>query len=116
MRERCPVQPKKLLVIDDEDDIRDVAGVTLELTRGWEIATADCGARGIDAARQFRPDAILLDVMMPDMAGPATFRALQSSDDTREIPVRSEEHTSELQSPMYLVCRLLLEKKKKEKK
>ena len=81
------MQPKKLLVIDDEDDIRDVAGVTLELTRGWEIATADCGARGIDAARQFRPDAILLDVMMPDMDGPATFRALQSSDDTREIPV-----------------------------
>src|SRR5436189_4409307 len=34
----------------------------------------------------------------------------------RERPARSEEHTSELQSPMYLVCRLLLEKKKKKKK
>jgi len=81
------VQPKRLLVIDDEEDIRDVAGVTLELTRGWEVATADCGARGIDAARLFRPDAILLDVMMPDMDGPATFRALQNCDDTRQIPV-----------------------------
>jgi CheY-like chemotaxis protein len=81
------MQLKKVLVIDDEEDIRDVAGVTLELTRGWEIATADGGALGIESARVFRPDAILLDVMMPDMDGPATFRALQNSDDTRRIPV-----------------------------
>ena len=81
------MQPKRLLVIDDEDDIRDVAGVTLELTRGWTIETADCGKMGIERAKVFRPDAILLDVMMPDLDGPATFRALQSGDDTRNIPV-----------------------------
>jgi len=81
------MQLKRVLVIDDEEDIRDVAGVTLELTRGWEILTTDCGARGIESARVFRPDAILLDVMMPDMDGPATFRALQNRDDTRRIPV-----------------------------
>ena len=78
---------KRVLIIDDEEDIRDVAGLTLELTEGWTIETADSGARGIERARNFRPDAILLDVMMPDLDGPATFRALQSSDDTREIPV-----------------------------
>ena len=79
--------PKRLLVIDDEEDIRDVAGITLELTRGWTIETADSGAHGIAAARTFRPDAILLDVMMPDMDGPATFRALQADGETRPIPV-----------------------------
>jgi len=78
---------KRLLVIDDEDDIRDVASVTLELTRGWTIESAGCGARGIELARSFRPDAILLDVMMPDLDGPATFRLLQSLGDTRHIPV-----------------------------
>jgi len=81
------VQPKRLLVIDDEDDIRDVASVTLELTRGWLVETANGGAAGIKCAGSFRPDAILLDVMMPDLDGPATFRVLQSRDDTRDIPV-----------------------------
>jgi CheY-like chemotaxis protein len=79
--------PKKLLVIDDEEDIRDVAGVTLEFTRGWTIETADCGAAGVKRATEFRPDVILLDVMMPDMDGPATFRVLQSRQDTQSIPV-----------------------------
>src|SRR5437762_3915266 len=42
-------------------------------------------------------------------------RAPQQTEDETEQPIRSEEHTSELQSPMYLVCRLLLEKKKNKK-
>src|SRR5438445_331364 len=86
-RRRFPVQPKRLLVIDDEDDIRDVASMSLELTRGWTIETADGGACGIARARAFRPDAILLDVMMPDLDGPATFRLLQDSKETQQIPV-----------------------------
>src|SRR5437879_10281907 len=51
------------------------------------------------------------------LASPRSFRVTFSSDrpTSSEITVRSEEHTSELQSPMYLVCRLLLEKKKKKK-
>jgi CheY-like chemotaxis protein len=76
-----------LLLIDDEDDIRDVATVTLELTGGWEIAAAGSGRTGLALARELRPDAILLDVMMPDMDGPATLVALQSDDATRDIPV-----------------------------
>jgi len=78
---------KKLLVIDDEDDIRDVATVTLEFTRGWIIESANGGAAGVERAQAFRPDAILLDVMMPDVDGPATFRLLQNDVETRDIPV-----------------------------
>ena len=78
---------KRLLVIDDEEDIRDVATLALELTGGWEIAAADSGRRGLAAARDVRPDAILLDVMMPDMDGPSTLAALRTDDATRDIPV-----------------------------
>src|ERR1051325_9134627 len=59
----------------------------LELTRRWPVDPADCGARGLEAARTFTPDAILLDVMMPDLDGPATFRLLQSVEELRQIPV-----------------------------
>ncbi len=79
--------PRRVLLIDDEEDIRDVATITLELTGGWEIASADSGRIGLALARDFHPDAILLDVMMPDMDGPATLAALQSDEVTKDIPV-----------------------------
>src|SRR5207244_780158 len=60
---------RKLLVIDDEEDIREVASLTLELQEGWDVAAAGSGADGIRLARGAAPDAILLDVMMPDMDG-----------------------------------------------
>lgn len=77
----------KLLVIDDEDDIREVASLSLELTEGWTVRTAKGGSAGTAIALSMRPDAILLDVMMPDMDGPTTFRALQKLNATRFIPV-----------------------------
>ena len=81
------MQRRRVLVIDDEDDIREIAEATLELTENWEVLTAKSGAGGIAAARNARPDAILLDVMMPDMDGPATFAELQRDPATNAIPV-----------------------------
>jgi CheY-like chemotaxis protein len=81
------VQRKRVLLIDDEDDIREVAEATLELTEDWEVFTACSGALGIEAARTAQPDAILLDVMMPDMDGPATLAGLQADPATSAIPV-----------------------------
>jgi two-component system, OmpR family, alkaline phosphatase synthesis response regulator PhoP len=81
------VHPRHLLLIDDENDIREVAGLSLEMTQGWRITAANGGAAGIAAAGTCAPDAILLDVMMPDMDGPATLRILQSQDGTKLIPV-----------------------------
>ena len=78
---------RKLLVIDDEDDIREVASLTLELKEGWEVAAAGSGADGIKLARGGAPDAILLDVMMPDLDGPSTLRMLRSMPETQAIPV-----------------------------
>jgi two-component system, OmpR family, alkaline phosphatase synthesis response regulator PhoP len=81
------VQPRHLLLIDDEDDIREVAGLSLEMTQGWTITTANGGAAGIAVAGACAPDAILLDVMMPDLDGPGTLRILQSEEATRAVPV-----------------------------
>jgi len=81
------VASRRLLLIDDEDDIREVARLSLELVAHWEVLTACSGAEGVDRAQAQRPDAILLDVMMPGMDGAATYAALQSNPATRDIPV-----------------------------
>jgi CheY-like chemotaxis protein len=78
---------KRVLIIDDEDDIREVAQVSLELVGGWEVLTASSGSEGIQRAQAEQPDAILLDVMMPGLDGPTTFERLQADPSTRGIPV-----------------------------
>lgn len=78
---------KRILVIDDEEDIREVAQLSLEMVGGWEVITAGSGSEGIAKAEAEQPDAILLDVMMPDMDGPATFAQMQLGRTTKQIPV-----------------------------
>ena len=77
----------RILIIDDEDDIREVAQVALELVGGWTVLGARSGAEGLAMALEAKADAILLDVMMPDMDGTATFRQLQAYSETEHIPV-----------------------------
>src|ERR1051326_2239539 len=77
----------RLLLIDDEDDIREVARLSLELVAHWDVVTASSGAEGVERAAAEQPDAILLDVMMPGMDGAATYGRLQSNPATRAIPV-----------------------------
>jgi CheY-like chemotaxis protein len=78
---------KQILVIDDEEDIREVTRLSLELTEGWTVMAANGGAAGTALALSMKPDAILLDVMMPEMDGPSTLRALQQQVATKSIPV-----------------------------
>jgi len=78
---------RKILIIDDEDDIREVAALSLESVAGWEVIMASSGAQGLARAEEQKPDAILLDVMMPDMDGPTTFRELRKNPATACIPV-----------------------------
>ncbi len=78
---------RKILIIDDEDDIREVAALSLESVAGWDVIMASSGAQGLACAAEQKPDAILLDVMMPDMDGPATFRELRRNPATARIPV-----------------------------
>src|SRR5579884_2847440 len=78
---------RRILIIDDEDDIREVAKASLEIVGGWEVLTAHSGLAGLAIAAAEALDAILLDVMMPDMDGPTTYQRLQSDPTTRDIPV-----------------------------
>jgi len=76
-----------VLVVDDDDDIRDLTRTTLEVTAGWNVLTASGGAEAIEVSRVHQPDAVLLDMMMPGMDGLTTFDHLQSDEKTRDIPV-----------------------------
>src|SRR5690554_7085421 len=106
----------QILVVDDDANIRQVLRFALEQA-GYAVDEAENGAAGLERFEQYRPDLVILDVMMPEMDGTEVCRRIRR---VSEVPVlflssrddRSEEHTSELQSRPHLVCRLLLEKKK----
>jgi DNA-binding response OmpR family regulator len=78
---------KRVLVIDDEEDIREVAQASLELIAGLEVLLASSSREGLTIADLEQPDAILLDVMLPDMDGIAVFQELRSNPNTKHIPV-----------------------------
>lgn len=77
----------KVLVIDDEEDVRFVAQMSLERVGGMTVVEASSGEEGVARAKAERPDFILLDMMMPGMDGAATFRQLRAAEETAGIPV-----------------------------
>jgi CheY-like chemotaxis protein len=81
------MSPPRVLVIDDEEDIQEVLQTSLEILAGWQVSKARSGAEGLRKAAVEQPDAILLDIMMPGMDGPTTFRRLQATSITRQIPI-----------------------------
>jgi CheY-like chemotaxis protein len=86
-RETIAVGCRHVLIIDDEEDIREIVQLALETVGGWEVFTAESGSEGLIQAEIQQPDAILLDMMMPDMDGFTTLANLQANPTTRDIPV-----------------------------
>ncbi|MEM7762342.1 MAG: response regulator, partial [Cyanobacteria bacterium P01_A01_bin.40] len=78
---------KKILLIDDDDDIREATQLCLEIVGDWEIITASSGQDGLAQAIAQQPNLILLDVMMPIMDGLETLRQLKINSKTQDIPV-----------------------------
>ncbi len=78
---------KRILVVDNEAYIQEVAKVCLETVAGWDVSLASSGQACLQQAAIEQPDAILLDVMMPDMDGVETFQKLQENPATQGIPV-----------------------------
>lgn len=77
---------KRILVIDDEDGVREIIQICLESMTDWKVLTASSGREGIEIAQSEHPDVIMLDVMMPYMDGPTTFKQLQAITATCDIP------------------------------
>ena len=67
----------RLLLVDDDDDIRAIARISLERVGGWDVVAAGSAGEAEAAAREAAPDVVLLDVMMPDVDGPATLERLR---------------------------------------
>ncbi len=78
---------KTMLVIDDDRDIREVAKTSLELVGGFTVIVAESGLRGVALAQQAGPDAIILDLMMPELDGQQTLAQLKEVPETAHIPV-----------------------------
>ncbi|MGI5481925.1 response regulator transcription factor [Streptomyces lavendofoliae] len=70
----------RVLVVDDEDPLAELLSMALRY-EGWEVRSAGDGAGAVRSARRFRPDAVVLDVTLPDMDGPAVLGRLR-----RELP------------------------------
>lgn len=77
----------KALIVDDEEDVRYVARVSLGSVGGMTVIEARDGKEALARARSERPDVILLDVMMPGMNGPETLASLRACEETAHIPV-----------------------------
>jgi len=78
---------QRVLIVDDEPDIRLIAELSLRRVGGWEVASAGSGGEALALAASFRPDVILLDVMMPTMDGPMTLRRLRQQPALAAVPV-----------------------------
>ncbi len=81
------IATKQILFIDDELHIRQVVKACLETLGGWDVLLAASGQEGFVQAVSSKPDAILLDVMMPGMDGLALLQHLQANPVTQPIPV-----------------------------
>ncbi len=77
----------RLLYIEDEPDIRDIALVSLRDVGGFDVTLAGSGREALGLVRSIQPDVILLDVMMPGMDGPTTLRELRKIPETSRTPV-----------------------------
>jgi CheY-like chemotaxis protein len=94
---------KCILIVDDEEDVRAITKLGLEMGAGWTVLTASSGEEALAIATEQQPDVILLDVMMPDMDGYTTLQQLKANPVTQTIPVilatAKAQHSGNLDAP-----------------
>src|SRR5258705_13975503 len=118
---------ERILLIEDDSRLGEMVS-EYRGESGFRVSVAAGGRAGLERLAREPFDALVLDLMLPDMDGLEVCRELRAKSDTPVLMLtargdaadrivgleRSEEHTSELQSLRHLVCRLLLEKKKQK--
>ncbi|WP_031387275.1 response regulator [Desulfonatronum thiodismutans] len=78
---------QKILYVEDEPDIQAVAKIALEMVGGFTLKACSSGQEALDSVKDFHPDLILLDVMMPGMDGPTTMRKLRDQPGMAAVPM-----------------------------
>ena len=78
---------KKILLVEDNDDIRTIVKAALETIGGMQVHGCASGAEAVADAAGYAPQLVLLDVMMPDMDGPGVMARLRADPATASVPV-----------------------------
>ncbi len=78
---------RRILIVDDDADIREATQLCLEITGQWEVLMAKDGIEGLAIAQLEKPEAILLDMMLPGMDGITILKKLRENVETRKIPI-----------------------------
>ena len=78
---------RRLLLVDDEEGFTRLLKLNLEQTGNYEVRVENQGVRAVDAAHEFKPDLILLDVVLPDMDGGQIAEKLREDPELRSIPI-----------------------------
>jgi two-component system, OmpR family, response regulator len=82
-----PSPLQKILYVDDEKDIQTIARMALEMVGKFTVRACSSGSEAVNAFPEFRPDLVLLDVMMPEMDGPTTLARIRVLAGGEAIPV-----------------------------
>lgn len=82
-----PTHLKRILIVDDEPDMTFLVRLNLQKTGRYDVREENGSARALDVAREFKPDLILLDVMMPDLDGGDVLALLKDDPNLRHVPV-----------------------------
>lgn len=77
---------KKVLLVEDDESVRQLVRVTLDLN-GYEVVEAKDGLEGLLMLDMHRPDAVVLDLMMPDLGGERMLAQLRAAEETKRTPV-----------------------------
>ena len=100
---------KKVLIIDDEEDLTFFVKANLELAGDYEVNIANSGKEGLKIAARYKPDLILLDIMMPHMDGFEVLERLKNTPKTTSIPVimltaKGDEDSKVKSATLYNEC------------
>ncbi|MEE9549199.1 MAG: response regulator, partial [Candidatus Binatia bacterium] len=81
------MEKRKILLIDDDVDLTELLKATLEKTGKYEVRVQNSGSRGLDSAKLFKPDLIVLDFSMPDMDGSEVAQMMMDDEEVKKIPL-----------------------------
>lgn len=83
----APQELRRILLADDEPDILEISRIALETVGGYEVATCFSGRELLQLLPEFKPDLVVTDVVMPDMAGREVLDAMHRSAGFESVPI-----------------------------